>query len=212
MGPLTRNSMRGTQLHMSALLRYEPTVKAVAWTESLATVGWSWVAAVLPVERGRTIKANDKSVRAEADSILFLMARLLIFKRSQFFIAGVSTRKVGDQHIYQSPHLELRSAVGDPVVGVCRCATAVHVPPQVLQLLDCLIKLAVKDQLLDCFDPAEEGISVSQTVKISIRQGADHVGHRVRVGVVGNTVVVVVRVASVALSVIVLIGLVGVRR
>src|SRR5882762_6614680 len=46
-------------------------------------VGWSWPAAAVAVERITPIKASDNSVQAEADLILFLILRLLIWKRCQ---------------------------------------------------------------------------------------------------------------------------------
>src|ERR1041384_1985730 len=53
--------------------------------ESLAMVGWSWLAAVLPVARNRPSTTNVKSVKAEVNSILFRTMHLLIVPQFHFF-------------------------------------------------------------------------------------------------------------------------------
>jgi hypothetical protein len=69
-------------------------VKGVIWTESLATVGCSWLAAELPAERARAINADEKSVKAEVNRVLFLKAHLLNFPTVSFSSAA---RDEGEQ-------------------------------------------------------------------------------------------------------------------
>jgi hypothetical protein len=50
----------------------------------LAIVGWSWLAAELPGEWSSPTNANDRSVKVEANPILFLKAHLPIFSQIPF--------------------------------------------------------------------------------------------------------------------------------
>jgi hypothetical protein len=56
--------------------------------ESLATIGWSWLAAALLAERRKQLITNAKRIKAEVNLNLFLNARLLKFPRFQFSSAA----------------------------------------------------------------------------------------------------------------------------